>query len=532
MKRKGLILALSLTVSTMLLASSEEARLLRFPAVGGDRIVFSYAGDLYSVGIDGGKAVRLTSHPGYECFPRISPDGKTIAFTAQYDGNTEVYTMPIDGGEPRRLTWSASVERDQVGERMGPNNIVMGWTPDGSRIIYRSKQYCFSGLRANLCLVDAVKGGIPEIIPVSEGGFCSFSPDGKQFAMNRMFREFRTWKHYRGGQADDIWVNRVGTSQLEKITDNDAQDIFPMWIGDRIYYLSDRDWTMNLFAYDTKDGRTEKLTDFSEYDCKFPSYSSDWIVFENGGYIYRYNVHEGGEAQKISIQLAADDIWSRSEYRSSVGRLSDFSLSPDGSRVLAVGRGDIFSFPAEEGAVYNLSRSPESHEREVRWSPDGRNIAWFSDRSGEYQVYVAPSDDMSAAEALTDFESGYPSGLQWSPDGSRLYFVTDTREVWEIDLAGRSCERILESGLEGFYNFTLSPDGSWAAYVTMLPNRITAVYLFDVKARRSYQLTDRWYDAWEPMFSRDGKYLFFSSAQEFGYSYSSMEWNAAMQMRD
>ena len=532
MKRKGLILALSLTVSTMLLASSEEARLLRFPAVGGDRIVFSYAGDLYSVGIDGGKAVRLTSHPGYECFPRISPDGKTIAFTAQYDGNTEVYTMPIDGGEPRRLTWSAAVERDQVGERMGPNNIVMGWTPDGSRIIYRSKQYCFSGLRANLCLVDAEKGGIPEIIPVSEGGFCSFSPDGKQFAMNRMFREFRTWKHYRGGQADDIWVNRVGTSQLEKITDNDAQDIFPMWIGDRIYYLSDRDWTMNLFAYDTKDGRTEKLTDFSEYDCKFPSYSSDWIVFENGGYIYRYNVHDGGEAQKVSIQLAADDIWSRSEYRSSVGRLSDFSLSPDGSRVLAVGRGDIFSFPAEEGAVYNLSRSPESHEREVRWSPDGRNVAWLSDKSGEYQVYVAPSDDMSAAEALTDFDSGYPSDLQWSPDGSRLYFVTDTREVWEIDLAARSCERILESGLEGFYNFTLSPDGSWAAYVTMLPNRITAVYLFDVKARRSYQLTDRWYDAWEPMFSRDGKYLFFSSAQEFGYSYSSMEWNAAFQMRD
>ena len=532
MKRKGLILALSLTVSTMLLASSEEARLLRFPAVGGDRIVFSYAGDLYSTGIDGGQAVRLTSHPGYECFPRISPDGKTIAFTARYDGNTEVYTMPIGGGEPRRLTWSASVERDQVGERMGPNNIVMGWTPDGSRIIYRSKQYCFSGLRANLCLVDAENGGVPEIIPVSEGGFCSFSPDGKKFAMNRMFREFRTWKYYRGGQADEIWVNTVGTSKLEKITDNDAQDIFPMWIGDRIYYLSDRDRTMNLFAYDTKSGRTEKLTDFSEYDCKFPSYSSDWIVFENGGYIYRYNVHEGGEAQKVSIQLAADDIWSRSEYRSSVGRLGDFSLSPDGSRVLAIGRGDIYSLPAEEGPVYNLSRSPESHEREVRWSPDGRNIAWLSDKSGEYQVYVAPFDDMSAAEALTDFESGYPSDLQWSPDGSRLYFITDTREVWEIDLAGRSCERILESRLEGFYNFTLSPDGSWAAYVTMLPNRIAAVYLFDVKARRSYQLTDRWYDAWEPMFSRDGKYLFFSSAQDFGYSYSSMEWNAAFQMRD
>lgn len=532
MKRKGLFLALSLTVSTMLLASPDEARLLRFPAAGGDRIVFCYAGDLYSVGIDGGAAVRLTSHPGYECFPKISPDGKTIAFTAQYDGNTEVYTMPVEGGEPKRLTWSASVERDQVGERMGPNNIVMGWTPDGSKIIYRSKQYCFSGLRANLCMIDAGKGGTPEIIPVSEGGFCSFSPDGSKFAMNRMFREFRTWKYYRGGQADDIWINTVGTSELEKITDNDAQDIFPMWVGDKIYYLSDRDRTMNLFAYDTKTRQTVKLTDFSEYDCKFPSCSSDWIVFENGGYIYKYDVHNGGEAQKVSITLEADDIWGRSEYRSSVGRLSDFSLSPDGQRVLAIGRGDIFSLPAAEGAVYNLSRSPQSHEREVCWSPDGKTIAWLSDASGEYQVYAAPSNDLSAAEALTAFESGYPSGLQWSPDGTKLYFGTDSRAVYEIDLRKRKCEQILSSDLEGFYNFTLSPDGAWAAYVTMLPNRIAAIYLLDIASRESHLVTDRWYDAWEPMFSQDGKYLFFTSAREFGYNYSSMEWNVAFQMRD
>ena len=179
-------------------AAGQEARLLRFPAVGGDNIVFSYAGNLYRVGIDGGSAVKLTSHIGYECFPKISPDGKTIAFTGQYDGNTEVYTMPLTGGEPRRITYSALVDRDQVGERMGPNNIVMGWTPDGSQIIYRSKQYCFSGLRGNLCKVGA-EGGTPEIIPTSEGGFCSYSPDGSKLAMNRMFREFRTWKYYRGG---------------------------------------------------------------------------------------------------------------------------------------------------------------------------------------------------------------------------------------------------------------------------------------------------------------------------------------------
>ena len=530
--KKSILLALALGAATLLQASAEEARLLRFPAVGGDKIVFSYAGDLYSVDIDGGAAVRLTSHPGYECFARISPDGSTIAFTGQYDGNTEVYTMPIEGGEPKRLTWSASVDRDQVGERMGPNNIVMGWTPDGSKIIYRSKQYCFSGLRANLCLVDAENGGVPEIIPSSEGGFCSFSPDGDKLAMNRMFREFRTWKYYRGGQADDIWINTVGTTELTKITDNDAQDIFPMWVGDKIFYLSDRDRTMNLFAYDTVSGSTEKVTDFSEYDCKFPSCSADWIVFENGGWIYRYDVRGGGEPQKVEITLEADDIWGRSEYRGSVGRLSDFSLSPDGSRVLATGRGDIFSLPAEEGPVYNLTRSPGSHEREACWSPDGKHIAWFSDAEGEYQLYVAPCDDIAAAKALTSFKSGYPSGLQWSPDGGKLYFLTDAREVYEADLARGRAERILVSELDGFYSFTLSPDGAWAAYTTLLPNKKSAIWLFDVVARKSYQLTDRWFDAWSPMFSRDGKYLFLSADTDFSYSYSSLEWNAAFRMSD
>ena len=308
MKKVLLAIAFIAALAPCAKSASEEARLLRFPTVGGDKIVFSYAGDLYSVDIDGGQAVKLTSHIGYECFPKISPDGKTIAFTGQYDGNTEVYSIPIDGGEPQRLTYSALVSRDQVGERMGPNNIVMGWTPDGKQIIYRSKQYNFSGLRGRICKVSS-EGGLPEIIPASEGGFCSYSQDGKKLAMNRMFREFRTWKYYRGGQADDIWINTVGTNKLEKITDNDAQDIFPMWIGKEIYYLSDRDRIMNLFVYDTVTKQTRKVTDFTEYDCKFPSFSKDYIVFENGGYIYRYDVKKGGEPVKIQISLRSDDIY-------------------------------------------------------------------------------------------------------------------------------------------------------------------------------------------------------------------------------
>lgn len=528
--RRTLIALLSVALSLPLFAGNgPEARLLRFPAVGGDNIVFCYAGNLYRVGIDGGQAVKLTSDVGYECFPRISPDGQTIAFTGQYDGNTEVYSMPIGGGEPKRLTWSALVSRDQVGERMGPNNIVMGWTPDGRQIIYRSKQYNFSGLRGRLCLVGA-EGGIPSIIPTSEGGFCSYSPDGKQFAMNRMFREFRTWKYYRGGQADEIWINKVGTTKLDKITDNDAQDIFPMWIGDDIYYLSDRDRTMNLFVYDTRSKQTRKLTDFTEYDCKFPSFSQEHIVFENGGYIYRYDI-ASSKAEKLSISLADDDIYSRSEFKRTDKSITSFDLSPDGKRVLMVSRGDIFSLPAEKGPVYNLSRSPQSHEREATWSPDGKRIAWFSDADGEYQVYSAPSDNPSSATRLTDFKDGYPQNLQWSPDGSKMYFNTEKREVYELDPVSKSLERILASDKWDIGDFTLSADGTWATYITALDNRVSAIFLFDMKSHKSYQVTDRWYDAASPVFSRDGKYLFFTSSRNFDSFFSSVEWNAMYRVK-
>ena len=532
MKRILLAIVTMLAALPLIAApSTDEARLLRFPAVGGGNIVFSYAGNLYRVGIDGGRAVKLTSDVGYECFPKISPDGKTVAFTAQYDGNTEVYTIPITGGEPKRLTYSALVGRDKVGERMGPNNIVMGWTPDGKQIIYRSKQWCFSGLRAQLCKVS-VDGGLPEFIPTTEGGFCSYSPDGKQLAMNRMFREFRTWKYYRGGQADDIWINTVGTTKLEKITDNDAQDIFPMWIGSEIYYLSDRDRTMNLFVYDTKSKQSRKVTDFTEYDCKFPAHSADgYVVFENGGYIYKYDVRKGA-AEKVSIQLADDDVWSRTEYRSSGLTPSGFSLSPDGKRLLAVVRGDIFSLPAEKGTVVNISRSPQSHEREAVWSPDGSRIAWLSDISGEYQVYTAPSDKMTEATCLTSFKEGYPSNLQWSPDGKKLYFSTLHWDVCELDVNTKTLTRIIEGERSAVRSFTLSPDGAWAAYTVTLPNFISGLYLYDVKARKSYQVTDRWYDASSPLFSRDGKYLFFTSSREFRSQYSDVEWNASYNVSD
>ena len=529
MKRIFLVLAALLPLLAFA-AERQEARLLRFPAVGGDNIVFSYAGDLYRVGIDGGVAQKITSHVGYEVFPRISPDGKTVAFTGQYDGNTEVYTIPVTGGEPKRITYSALVGRDLVGERMGPNNIVMCWTPDGKQIVYRNKTHTFSGLRAQLCKVDA-DGGPAEEIPTTEGGFCSYSPDGKQLAMNRMFREFRTWKYYRGGQADDIWINKVGTTQLEKISDNDAQDIFPMWIGDEIYYLSDRDWTMNLFVYDTRTKQTRKVTDFTEYDCKFPSYSQDYVVFENGGYIYKYAV-KTGKCEKVTIYLENDNVYSRPEYRNVSNRMTSFSLSPDGERVLAVARGEVFSLPARRGPVYNLSNTPGGHEREAVWSPDGKRIAWISDKDGEYQVYAAPADDAGKAKALTKFKDGYPSGLQWTPDGKSLIFSTLKREICCVDAESGKMKTLVKGEKGAPRGFTLSADGSWGAYTMGLDNDVSAVFLYDMASGKSYQVTDRWYDASGPLFSQDGKYLFFTSSRDFRSQYSRVEWNASYNIND
>lgn len=513
-------------------ASTAEARLLRFPTVGGGNIVFCYAGNLYRVDAAGGAAVKLTSHVGYECFPKISPDGQTIAFTAQYDGNTEVYTIPIGGGEPRRITYTALVERDNVGERMGPNNIVMGWTPDGKGVVFRNKQWCFSGLRAQLCVVPA-EGGTPEEIPSSEGGFCSFSPDGTQLAMNRMFREFRTWKYYRGGQADDIWIHKMGTTEVERIPgcDAEAQDIFPMWVGDEIYYFSDRDHVMNLFVYNTKSGATRKVTDFTEYDCKFPSCSQEDIVFENGGYIWKYNV-KTASCKKVSVTLADDNVWSRTEKGNGSNSLTGATLSPDGKRVVAVGRGDLFLLPAEKGPVFHVAATPESHERNVCWSPDGKQVAWLSDASGEYQVWMAPADDLTDARQLTDFANGYPQSLMWSPDSKRLYFTTEKRDLYELDADGGKPERILVSETSGIRSFSLSADGKWGAYAQSLPNKVSAVYLLDMESRTSYQVTDRWYDASQPLFSQDGKYLFFTSTRAFNAQYSSVEWNTIYNTQD
>ena len=271
------------------IGKAEEARLIRFPHINGKQIVFSYAGDLYTVSDQGGTARKLTSDIGYEMFPRISPDGKYIAFTGQYDGNTEVFVIPSAGGIPRRLTYTATLNRDDLGDRMGPNNIVIGWTPDSKHILFRTRQFTFNDFTGQLMTVPA-EGGEAVEIPLKNGGFASYSPDGKKLAYNYVFREFRTWKRYQGGMADDIRIYHFDTHQSQKITDEIRQDIIPMWSadGNKIYFISDRDDIMNLYVYNLSDKTTRQLTFNKDYDIKFPALGGDQIVYEQGGILYKF----------------------------------------------------------------------------------------------------------------------------------------------------------------------------------------------------------------------------------------------------
>ena len=507
--------------------AQEEARLLRFPAINGDKIVFTYAGDLYTVARTGGMARKLTNHEGFELFARFSPDGKTIAFTAQYDGNTEVYTMPAQGGVPVRLTYTATLGRDDISDRMGPNNIVMTWTPDGKNIIYRSRKQSFNDFVGQLYKVS-VNGGLSEEIPLSTGGFCSYSPDGSKLAFNRVMREFRTWKYYKGGMADDVRIFDFATGEVINITNNDAQDIFPMWHGENIYFLSDRDRTMNLFVYNTASRQIRKLTNYTEYDIKFPSLGNNAIVYENGGYLYVFDL-QTEKASKVNVIIAEDFYGGRNELKDASKSVTNADMSPDGKRVVFTARGDVFSVPAEEGITRNLTESSGAHDREAAWSPDGKYIAYLSDRSGEYEIYIEAQDGLSEPVQLTSNADTYKFTIVWSPDSKKILWNDKKMRLQYVNVETKEVKLIDTSQYWEFYQFCWSPDSKWIAYMTQLPNNFGKIMLFNTETGRKYPVTDDWYTSNSPAFSLDGKYLLFASGRDFNPIYSETEWNHAYQ---
>lgn len=499
---------------------ADEARLLRFPSTNGTDVVFTYAGDLYRAPLSGGEAQRLTSHVGYEIFPHYSPDGKSIAFTGQYDGNTEVYLIPSDGGEPQRLTYTSTNSRDDLGDRMGPNNIVMTWSRDGKEVVYRNR--IGDGFQGKLWMIGK-DGGMSEALPLPEGGFCSYSPDGKKLAYNRVFREFRSWKYYRGGMADDIWIYDTKAKKVTNVTNNVAQDIFPMWIGDEIFFASDRDMTMNLFVYNTKTGQTEKVTNYTDYDVKFPSSDGNTIVYEHGGYLYRLDP-KTRQSEQIHITLNGENVYARTEQKHVANNLTAISLSPNGKRLAVTARGEVFDVPVAKGVTRNITRTPGAHERDAEWSYDGKNIAYISDRTGETEIWLEPAEGGEPVQLTKDNDT-YIRQLAWSPDNKTILYTDRKNRIVVVDVASKSKKVLMQNPEAEFRDVAFSADSQWITYTKPASNDLSVVYIYNLTSGKEYPVTEKWYNSSEPTFSSDGKYLIFSSDRDFNPIYGRLEWN-------
>jgi tricorn protease len=509
--------------------AAEEARLLRFPAIHGDQVVFTYAGNLYNVPAAGGTARRLTNHDGFEMFARFSPDGKWLAFTGQYDGNTEVYLMPAQGGVPKRLTFTATLGRDDVADRMGPNNIVIGWKNNSKEILFRSRMASFNDFIGQLYTVN-IEGGLPQELPLPRGGFGDYSPDDSKLVYNRVFREFRTWKRYRGGMADEVWLYDFKTKQTDQLTKNAAQDIIPMWAGEKIYFLSDRDdeKRFNVWSYDLKTKATKQVTTFKEFDCKFPSRGDTAIVFENGGWIYKLDLATE-KVEKVPVRIQDDQLTGRGGIKDLSKNVTSYEISPDGKRALFGARGEVFTVPAANGLTRNLTNTSGVHERDAKWSPDGKTIAFISDATGEDEIHLISQDGGDAPKQLTTGADTYKYEIKWSPDGKKILWADKKFRLQYVDVATKKVTPVTQAKAWEVREYVWSPDSKWIAWAQMETNSLAKVYLYSVEKNQAWEVTDGWFVSSQPTFSSDGKYLFFVSNRDFNPIFSATEWNHAYQ---
>src|SRR5215208_3395372 len=447
--------------------ADDLARLLRFPDIHGDQIAFVYAGDSWTVPAAGGTARRLTSHTGLELFPKFSPDGRWIAFSGQYNGTRQVFVLPVEGGEPRQLTFYNEVA--QLPPRGGYDNRVLGWTPDGKSVVFRANRVPMSDRLGRPYLVP-FEGGSEQPLPITEAGGVSYSPDGGRVAFTPISNEFRGWKRYRGGQSPDVWIYDLRGNTSEQITTGREQDMLPVWLGDTIFYVSERDWTMNVFAYDTRSKKTRKVTSHTDYDATWPSGSGDELVYEQGGYVYRLDARSG-KSERVPIKVVGDFPDTVPYFVNVKEFVETFSISPSGARALFGARGDIFTAPAKEGEVRNLTDSQGVREFAPAWSPDGRWVSYLSDRSGEYEIYVRPSDGAGAERRVSTDGDVWRYPAVWSPD-SRMFAYGDKKQRLRIvDVTTGKTTDVDRGTRNDITSYNWAPDSKWVAYAKLGSNR-------------------------------------------------------------
>lgn len=493
-----------------------SAKLMRYMDVSATQITFVYGGDIWVMPKGGGTAIQVTHSPGEESWPRFSPDGKFIAYTASYQGNSDVYVMPATGGLPVRVTYSSFPDR------------MLDWHPDGEHLLFASRREMGQRSSQQFFKVHK-KGGLPEKLKVPYGELASYSPDGKQLAYITKITENYPFKRYRGGLTSDILIFDLQTMTAENITQNEANDGKPAWAGDKIYFLSDQSKNMrlNLWAYDTKTKSTKQVTKFQDFDISFMSAGPSDLVFEAGGTLYLMDL-QNEKYKEVKVQVISD-LSAEMPQRKDVSRnISNMTASPEGKRIVFEARGELFNVPVKEGFTLNMTQSSGAFDRDPSWSPDGKHIAFWSDRSGEVELYLQEADASQPAQKTTNRNRGFGYKLHWSPDSKKIAFIDEKNDIYVLDVATKALtlaantEWNLGHGSRFGYPIEWSPDSKWLAFYHGLENANNALFVYDIDKKEKHQLTSGFYDDSNPVFSADGKYLFFMTNRNMQPHYSDL----------
>lgn len=511
---------LSTIFTSSALASEAKTHLFRFADIHKNWVTFVYAGDIYVTKLDGKPATRLTSHIGKELFPKFSRDGKRIAFSAEFSGNRQVYVMQRDGSDLKQLTWYNDV--GTMPPRGGFDYRVLDWSADDQHVIVRANRLP-QGQRLGQPYRIPVNGGMPQALPIPESGGGMLSPDGNTFVYTPIDREWRTWKRYRGGRAQDVWTFDLNTNSAKRLTSHRATDHQPVWVGNDIFFVSDRDYTLNLYRYDPK-GQPQKVTQHGSFDVLWPSAGPDAIVYENGGRLWRYEPKsQRSEALAITVASAGDNLTPQLTHVAA--NIDSVDISPDGNRALFAARGEIFSVPAKHGITRNLSRSEGVRETAATWSPDGRYVAYLSDASGEYEIYLRDRKNGNKVIQVTRDGSIWRFPPVWAPNSRYLAYGDKNQDLWYVDIEKQKSFKVSNSKQNDITDYTFSPDSRWLAYTKTSDNFFNAIWLYDIDKKTDRQLTGDTSNERNPSFDASGKYLYFLSDRDFNLSFSALEFN-------